>query len=253
MTDRPARLALIGDRSPLVQAHARIPDVLDGLGSTGRALDAYWIQSAEVADTDLRGFDGIWVVPGSPYADIDGVLAAIRFAREHDVAFLGTCGGFQHMLLEFARHVCELDVDHGESSPDAIDPLIRKLECSLLGEERIVHVVAGTRAATILGTAPRTERYFCSYGLDQRYVGELCSRGLVVGGRDDAGEVRLAELADRRFFMGSLFQPELSSTRTWVHPLIAAFVAADRGDQVWPSSPVVSPGAELPGTLLSSR
>ncbi|MBI5090128.1 MAG: hypothetical protein HZB15_15040, partial [Actinobacteria bacterium] len=116
---RPARLALIGDRSPLVQAHVRIPDILEGLAATGAALDAYWIASSDVAQTRLDGFDGIWALPGSPYADIDGVLASIRFAREHDVPFLGTCGGFQHMLLELARNVCGLAAEHGESSPGA--------------------------------------------------------------------------------------------------------------------------------------
>ncbi len=115
-----------------------------------------------------------------------------------------------------------------------------------------MHVVAGTRAAEILGTAPRTERYFCSYGLDQRYLNALRAGGLVVAGRDESGEVRLAELPQLRFFMGSLFQPELSSTRAWIHPLIAAFAAAVRG-QPGPSSPWVSPGAELPGTRVSAR
>ena len=229
VSPRLARLALVGDRSPLVQAHARMPDILAAIDAgDGTAIDAYWIESTEVTATDLRGFDGIWALPGSPYADGDGVLTAIRFAREHGVPFLGTCGGFQHMLLEFARNVCSLRADHGENTPDAVDPLIRPLSCSLVGEERVVHIVAGTRAAAILGTAPRTERYFCSYGLDQRYVGDLTAAGLVIAGRDEHGEVRLAELVDHPFFLGSLFQPELSSTRSWVHPLIDAFVTAAR-------------------------
>jgi CTP synthase (UTP-ammonia lyase) len=92
----------------------------------------------------------------------------------------------------------------------------------------VVHVVPGTRAASVLGSAPRTERYFCSYGLDERYVHVLASAGLIVAGRDEEGDVRVAEISGHRFFMGSLFQPELSSTRAWVHPLISAFVDAVR-------------------------
>lgn len=226
---RPARLALVGDRSPLVQAHARMPEILAAIDADGgAAIDAYWVGSADVQSVDLNGFDGIWALPGSPYADVDGVLSAIRFAREHDVAFLGTCGGFQHMLLEFARNVCGLEVDHAENVPDTQDPLIRLLSCSLMGEERLVHVVPGTRAAGVLGSSPRTERYFCSYGLDERYVDVLAAAGLVVSGRDHEGDVRLAEISSHRFFFGSLFQPELSSTRAWVHPLIGAFIEAVR-------------------------
>ena len=228
---RPARLALVGDRSPAVQAHARIPEILEAVdvssAAAGRlAVDAYWIETGDVVATDLDGFDGIWAVPGSPYADLDGMLAAIRFARTRGVPFLGTCGGFQHMLLEWALDVCGLDVEHAEAGDGGREALIRPLSCSLVGEERLVHVVPGTRAAAILGTAGRTERYFCSYGLDQRFEDVLVTAGLVVAGRDDEGEVRLAELPGHPFYVGALFQPELSSTRSWVHPLIEAFVAA---------------------------
>jgi CTP synthase (UTP-ammonia lyase) len=230
---RPARLALVGDRSPSVQAHARIPEILRAVDAAGAGqghlpVDAYWVETGDVAATDLQGFDGIWAVPGSPYADLDGMLAAIRFARTHAVPFLGTCGGFQHMLLEWALDVCGLDVEHAEAGTGDRDALIRPLSCSLVGEERLVHAVPGTRSAAILGPASRTERYFCSYGLDQRYEDELVAAGLVVAGRDDDGEVRLAELPDHPFYVGALFQPELSSTSSWVHPLIEAFLAAVR-------------------------
>src|SRR4051794_14640304 len=116
------RLALVGDRSPLVQAHARLPEILDAVDADGgTALDPYWIETADVADTDLRGFDGVWLLPGSPYVSVDGALAAVRFARDADVPFLGTCGGFQHMVLEFAWNVCGLSADHAENVPGTVD------------------------------------------------------------------------------------------------------------------------------------
>jgi CTP synthase (UTP-ammonia lyase) len=226
---RCARLALVGDRSPDVRAHVRLPDILDALQVPGAVpLDAHWIATAAVHATDLAGFDGVWALPGSPYADREGMFSAIRFARTHDVPFLGTCGGFQHMLLEWALDVCGLEVEHAEDGTGAGDALITPLACSLLGEERVVHAVPGTRGEAILGAAPRVERYFCSYGLDQRFEAMLVASGLLVTARDDDGDVRLAEWPDHPFFVGALFQPELSSGREWVHPLIEVFADAVR-------------------------
>lgn len=224
---RPARVALVGDRSPHVLAHARIPLALRHAGPAPDALDPYWVASGDVAGIpDLAGFDGIWVVPGSPYADRDGALAAVRTAREHGVPFLGTCGGFQHALLEIARDVIGLDVDHAEDPTDAAEHLIVPLACSLLGEEAPVDVAPGTRAAGLLGAGPRVERFFCSYGLDARFRERLEAAGVAFSATDGTGAVRMLELPDHPFFLGSLFQPELSCDETWVHPLIRAFAAA---------------------------
>src|SRR5690242_18654893 len=132
----PPRLALVGDRSAAVRAHARIPGILRGLAGADREpLEAYWLRSKQIDEsTSFAGFDGVWVLPGSPYASMDGVLAAIRAARTGGIPLLGTCGGFQHLLLEFARDVCGLaDVEHAESSPEAERHLLVPLACSLLG------------------------------------------------------------------------------------------------------------------------
>ena len=104
----PARVALVGDRSPHVRAHQRIPGLIDALCQReGLILDSYWIGSDEVTDPGgLAGFDGIWLLPGSPYRSEAGAIAAARSARERLIPFLGTCGGFQHAVLEFARDVC---------------------------------------------------------------------------------------------------------------------------------------------------
>jgi CTP synthase (UTP-ammonia lyase) len=231
MTTPPPRLAFVGDRSPSVQAHARIPRLVEALGiGAGDPVELYWLPSAAVSNAaDVTGFDGIWVVPGSPYEHRDGVLAAIQAARVNGIPFLGTCGGFQHLLLEFARNVCGLSgADNAEERPDASPLLIVPLECSLLGEEAAVVVQAGTLAAALMGEGPAVERFFCRYGLDERYLEELVGHGLVVSGRDVTGAVRLIELPDHPFFLGSLFQPELSSDETWVHPLIGGFIAAVR-------------------------
>src|SRR5580693_1709178 len=202
VTARPPRIALVGDRSGSVQAHAKIPAVIDAMaGPAGPAIEVYWLRSTAIGGAgDVAGFDGVWVIPGSPYENTDGVLAAIRAARTGRIPLLGTCGGFQHLPLE----------------------------CSLLGEESTVVITPGTVAADAMGPGPTTERYFCRYGLNADYLEILQNHGLVFSGRDTSGEVRVAELPDHPFCVASLFQPELSSDPTWVHPLIAAFADAVR-------------------------
>lgn len=228
---RPPRLALVGDRSPAVEAHNRIPGLLASLAGDGaEAVEPYWLASTSVgAVADVAGFDGIWVVPGSPYESTDGVLAAVEAARTLGIPLLGTCGGFQHLLLEFARNVCGLaGVQHGEAHPHAAELLLVPLVCKLFGEEATVVIAEGTAAAGVMGAGPTSERYFCRFGLNRTYEDLLVAHGLVFSGRDEEGEPRVAELPGHPFFVGTLFQPELSSDPTWVHPLITAFTAAVR-------------------------
>jgi CTP synthase (UTP-ammonia lyase) len=231
------RLALVGDRSAAVRAHERIPTVLRCLDSgEAEPIDAYWIHSTMLeggrdADSalDLAAFDGIWVIPGSPYEHPAGVLEAVRSARTGGIPLLGTCGGFQHLVLEYARNVCGLaSAVHGEEHPEADEQLLVALACSLMGEEASVTVEAGTRAAEAMGAGTRTERYFCAYGINPSYLDRLVEGGLVVSGRDADGSPRVVELPEHPFYLGTLFQPELSSDRTWVHPVIRAFADAVR-------------------------
>lgn len=227
----PPRLALVGDRSPSVLAHARIPALIGALTtSSEEPIEPYWLHTTTIAGpADLAGFDGIWVVPGSPYANTDGVLTAIRTARTERIPLLGTCGGFQYLLLEFAHSVAGLsNVGHGETDPDGANLLLVPLECKLFGEEETVIVAEGTAAARAMGPGPSTERYFCRFGLNPAYEDRLCERGLVISGRSTGGDARIAEVPDHPYCVGALFQPELASDLTWVHPLIGAFAAAVR-------------------------
>ena len=115
-------IALVGDYNVNVTAHIAIPIALQ---LAGLAL------AVIVNDNSLVGFDGIWCVPGSPYRHMDGALIAIGYARQQGIPFLGTCGGCQHALIEFARHVLGImDADHAEIAPNAGALLITPLSCS---------------------------------------------------------------------------------------------------------------------------
>lgn len=220
------RIALVGDRSPAVRAHVRIPVLLEALREQeGLTLDAYWIPTDAVGD--LSGFDGVWIVPGSPYRSEQGAVHAARTARELGIPLLGTCGGFQHAVLEFARNVCGLRVDHAENTPEGDDELlIRPLACSLVGHEAPVRLAAGSRLARLMGGERTLERYHCAFGLNAAYLPVLQEHGLRFVGHDDEGEVRAAELPGHTFYVVTLFQPELAGDGRRAHPLIAAFAAA---------------------------
>ncbi|MFI8104948.1 hypothetical protein [Streptomyces sp. NPDC086023] len=227
-----ARIALVGDRSPHVTSHVRVPGLLAALAERDRlVLDAYWIPTAdaeaEAASGALAGFDAVWVLPGSPYASEAGAVAAIRTAREAGIPFLGTCGGFQHTLLEYARNVCGLaSAAHAENDPGAEDPLIAPLACSLVGHEGVVRVAPGSLAESVLGAERSVERYHCNYGPAPRHLPALRQHGLVLSGRDEDGQVRIAELPGHPFFLATLFQPELYGDGSRPHPVVRALAAA---------------------------
>ncbi|MFD6431971.1 hypothetical protein [Streptomyces venezuelae] len=225
---RAARLALVGDRSPNVTSHTRIPLLLDALAAQDRlVLDAYWIPTEDAEEPGaVRGFDAVWVVPGSPYRSEAGALAAIRTAREDGVPFLGTCGGFQHTLLEYARNVCGLtDVAHAENDPDADDLLLTPLACSLVGHEGTVTIAEGSLAESVVGARRSIERYHCSYG-PTAHLDTLRAHGLCFSGEDEEGQVRMAELPGHPFFLASLFQPELAGDGSRPHPIVRALARA---------------------------
>lgn len=223
-----ARIALIGERSPNVTSHTRIPLLLDALAAHDRlVLDAYWVSTEDAEDAGaVRGFDAVWVLPGSPYRSEAGALTAIRTAREEGIPFLGTCGGFQHTLLEYARNVCGLaGVAHAENDPGADDLLIEPLACSLVGHEGTVTLTPGSLAESVLGADRSVERYHCMYGPGP-HLDTLRAHGLRFTGEDEEGRVRIAELPGHPFFLATLFQPELFGDGSRPHPVVRALARA---------------------------
>ncbi|HEX5222567.1 MAG TPA: hypothetical protein VFZ59_23635 [Verrucomicrobiae bacterium] len=225
------RIALVGDRSPDVKAHAAIPKALAlAAASTHCTVAETWLTTTTLADGvdgQLQGFHGIWCVPGSPYASMDGALNAIRCARENKVPFLGTCGGSQHALIEFVRNVLgKTEADHAESNPDAKLPLIAPLPCALREVETKIQLQPGSRADAIYGRSEISEPFNCGFGLNPEHEQLFRNTNLKITGTGDDGSARVVELNDHPFFIATLFQPERSAFNGVSHPLVAAFLKA---------------------------
>jgi CTP synthase (UTP-ammonia lyase) len=224
-------IGIVGDQNPEVRSHRVVRGALrQAAESIGKAVEVRWFPTDSLAadvGPQLRSCHGIWCVPGSPYDDMDGALRAIRFARLEPKPFLGTCGGFQHAVLEYARSVLGwTDADHAESNPEAGRPVIAPLSCSLVGRSGPIHVDPLSRIGRIYGRPDSVERYHCNYGLRDDYRTALHDAGLRVSAWDADGAVRAVEIPDHLFFIATLFQPELSWSPASPHPVIGAFVAA---------------------------
>ncbi|MGF6287202.1 CTP synthase C-terminal region-related (seleno)protein [Pseudomonas silensiensis] len=229
METRPIRIALIGDYDPHVTAHQAIPIAL-GMAAEDVNTDVQlqWLATDRIGtDAPLAGFDGFWCVPASPYRDMDGALRAIRFAREQQRPFLGTCGGFQHAVLEYARHVLGWeDAEHGETSPDATRALITPLSCSLVEAVDNIHLVEGSLIAEAYESAEIVEGYRCRYGVNPAFEHELLTQQLCAVGHDASGDLRAVELKGHPFFVATLFQPERAALKGKLPPLVRALIAA---------------------------
>src|SRR5690606_35231075 len=135
-----------------------------------------WVDSVMIQNPrrDLSVYDAVWVVPGSPYQNPEGVLGAIRFARETMCPFLGTCGGFQHAVLEFARDVANLaDAAHAESTPNATVPVITPLARELIDTTGDVTFTPDSRLHTMFDGKPATAEYRCRFGVNPAYRAQL--------------------------------------------------------------------------------
>ena len=226
---RSVMIGLIGDYSQSVPAHQAIPLALQ---RAARALHIEvgleWVPTEEVTSVSrISRFDGLWCVPASPYRSMDGALFAIRYARENLVPFLGTCGGFQHAVVEYARNVLGwADAEHAETAPDAARAVISPLECALVEATGSVRLFSGTRIASAYGVSETTEGYRCRYGLNPDFQAALVAGPLRAAADDETGEVRAVELDGHPFFVATLFQPERAALKGESAPLVAAFVQA---------------------------
>lgn len=223
------RLGLIGDYDATVPAHQAIPIALR-LTADALALSVApeWVPTEEIQDfSRVSGFDGLWCIPASPYRSMEGALCAIQFAREHARPFLGTCGGFQHAIIEYARNALGwADAEHAETTPNAVRPVIAPLACALVEATDVVRFRVGSRIAAAYGRDHATEGYHCRYGLNPAFQAALVSGPLRIGAEDVAGEVRAVELDGHPFFLATLFQPERAALKGQLPALVAALARA---------------------------
>lgn len=226
---RTVRLAVVGDRDDGITAHRANPIALAlAAGQAGIAVEADWIGTETIGDpARLDGYDGVWCVPGSPYRDDDGALRAIRHARAGRLPFLGTCGGFQAALVEYARHQLGWhDAAHAEIAPEAPRAVIAPLACALVEQSGPVQLAAGSRLARAYGMLALEVGYRCSYGLNPAFAAELTAGPLRATAFDAAGEVRAVELDGHPFFVATLFQPERAALAGFAPPPVTALLRA---------------------------
>lgn len=196
--------------------------------SLGLLANSTWASTEGLdinTDAKLHRFDGLWCAPGSPYKSVNGAVAAIQFAREQDYPFIGTCGGFQHAVIEYARNVLLIkEVQPADFDPYAPNSVITPLTCSLVGQTKSINIASDTRMSKIYGSVKTEEKFSCNFGISQDIKTKLDCSGFKIVGIDDNGEARIIDLDNKNFFVGTLFQPQLSSTAEHPHPLITEYL-----------------------------
>lgn len=223
------KIGIVGDfhaESPSQQATNRALEHSAAKAQT--AIELEWMPTASIAENSsecLENYDGLWIAPGVPDS-VDGVLSAIKYARENHIPLLGTCGGFQYLIMEFVRNVLGIiDAQHEEYDPGADRIVISKLSCSLVGQEGQIFIKQPSAVHGIYQADHTVEAFRCSYGLNASYAAILNEAGLNIVGTDLNGEPRIVELRSHPFFIGTLYVPQLHSTIDHSHCLIDSFLA----------------------------
>jgi CTP synthase len=210
-------------------------------------LRVTWIE-AEGLETDnfesqLAGFDGILVPGGFGKRGIEGMLNAIRYARERKVPYFGICLGMQTACIEFARNVCRLNgANSSEFDPATPHRVIYKLR-ELTGVEEMGGTMRlgawacvlspGSVAYKAYGTPEISERHRHRYEFNREYEALLTGAGLqITGTTPDATYVEIVELRDHPFFLGCQFHPEFKSKPLEPHPLFSAFIKASYENRI---------------------
>ena len=241
------RIGIIGDFNPEFRSHHATNDALQHAAAKLKLkVESEWLPTPSLVEPAARkvleSFDGLWASPGSPYQNMDGMLKGIEFARTRDWPFLGTCGGFQYTVIECARNVLDLkDADTAENNSGSKNVIIYPVACAvpnraanapkLSGVVPEIRIRPGSYLETFYSESVIKEEFFCNFELNPDF--EWCSieAGFPIAARGAEGEVRAIESPTHRFFIATLFQPQLSSTAKKPHPLVIAFVqaAADWG------------------------
>jgi CTP synthase len=237
------RIAVVGKYTDLHDAYKSVGEALIHGGIANDAgVEIVWLSSDEFTDQDtagrlLEGIDGLLVPGGFGIRGIEGMIEAIRWARENKLPFFGICLGLQIAVIEFARNVCGMnDTTSTEFEPDCESPVI-----AIMANQREVKDMGGTmrlgayaarlrpgsKAAQAYNTQQISERHRHRWEVNNAYRDVLAEHGLRLSGQSpDGGLVEMVELPDHPWFLGCQFHPELKSRPNRPHPLFAAFVGA---------------------------
>jgi CTP synthase len=237
------RIAVVGKYTDFVDSYKSVKEALIHGGiANDVGVDINWISSDDFVDAraaaDILGrHDGLLVPGGFGVRGVEGMVDAIRHAREHAVPFFGICLGMQTAIIEFARNVCGLDDSHSsEFAPECDNPVISLMESQqhvtdMGGTMRLgaypCRLARGSRAAEVYGVAEVSERHRHRYEVSNAYRDLFIQHGLRLSGLSPDGQlVEMIELPNHPWFIGCQFHPELQSRPTRPHPLFAGFIAA---------------------------
>jgi CTP synthase len=215
--------------------------LLHGAAAHELKVHIHWIEAEGVQGPDwerqLEGYDGILVPGGFGKRGIDGMLNAIRYARERKVPFFGICLGMQTQVIEFARNVAGLEeADSTEFNPGTPHRVIFKLR-ELKGVDELggtmrlgswpCRLADGSFAQRAYGAREIQERHRHRYEFNREYEEQLRAAGLrITGETPDNTYVEICEIADHPWYLGCQFHPEFKSKPMEPHPLFAAFIKA---------------------------
>ena len=222
------KLAILGEFNPSSETHVATNSAIEhSKKMLGINLDVSWISTDEISENLLELFNGYLVAPGSPYKDMEKALFAIQYTRENNIPILGTCGGFQHMVIEYARNVLGYkDAQHAEYDPYASELFISELACSLRGREMELNLILNSGVSVLYGKLQVKEKYYCSFGVNPKYIDFIRKGPISFVGSDSEGELRVLEYPEHRFFIGTLFVPQTNSTEKNPHPIVTGFLKA---------------------------
>jgi CTP synthase (UTP-ammonia lyase) len=230
------RIGIIGDYQESRKSHVAMGESIKHAADHLEVdVESIWLPTpdleANVKVVIDNNISAVWCAPGSPYKSYAGALSGIRYARENRIPFIGTCGGFQHAVLEYAVNVLGIkNAGHAELDPLTISPVISSLQCSLVGQTRTVNILPETLSYSLYGATTTDEQFTCSYGLNTGFLDVFLKGGLRLAGQDENLEPRILECPANRFYIITLFLPQLSSSPTNPHPLIIGWLKATMTD-----------------------
>ncbi len=226
------KFGIIGEFDENFRPHVATNEAIIHSSSLIRSeFESIWISTEEVEknfEDIVEQFVGFWIAPGSPYKSMNGALKLIHHTRENKIPTFGTCGGFQHMVIEFARNVLNIqDAEHAEYNPYASRLVVNPLSCDLKGELLDIHITdIDSKTFAIYGKEKTTEKYYCNFGLNPAFQDLFHKNGFKIVASDKYKEARILELDNHPFFIATLFVPQDNSMPESPHKLVTKFIKA---------------------------